>query len=533
METRKLTGLGVTASLTRRALGHRHHVPPQSSKNIPPETEQGASWREEKRESTVAVDIYHSDEASKNSSLQPDNFTLEPIPSRSPADPLNWPIWRKNILLGIVAVHTMQGTVSAAITIPAFMDLSKEFGVSLNTAAFTTSVPIIFLGVMPIIWSPISARVGRRPIYLISAIVAAGCSLAGSFCHSYATLMITRIVQAIFLAPPMSIGACSVREMFFAHERGQKMGVWVLMVTLGPPLGPIIAGYLVQFKGWRAAFYLLAAVQLAIFVAHVFLGPETLFLGRGETDEEVEPSLPQKRKRWHQYVHFSIYDRTPLQTIEFIRPFFMFARPVVLLPAMAYAFVFAYAHVFVTVFVPQIFGQKFGLTPGQIGLQMFAQLIGGVLGELFAGRGSDAFVSWRAKRTGSRVPEYRLTLAYPGFLISITGLIVWGVQLQNATPKVWNITPDIGAAIAVFGQQIVGTVCCTYAIESYISETASVSAFLTFFVQSWNFLAPFYLGHAVTNLGTAKAVGLFSSIMGIGMFMVIACNIWGPRWRNG
>jgi hypothetical protein len=71
----------------------------------------------------------------------------------------------------------------------------------------------------------------------------------------------------------------------------------------------------------------------------------------------------------------------------------------------------------------QIFGKKFGLTPGQIGLQMFAQLIGGVLGEQFAGRGSDAFVNWRAKRTGIRVPEYRLTLAYPGFLISIAGLI--------------------------------------------------------------------------------------------------------------
>ena len=44
-------------------------------------------------------------------------------------------------------------------------------------------------------------------------------------------------------------------------------------------------------------------------------------------------------------------------------------------------------------------------------------------------------------------------------------------------------------------------------------------------------LAPFYLGHAVINLGTAKAVGLFSSLIGVGMFMVIACNIWGPKWR--
>lgn len=54
---------------------------------------------------------------------------------------------------------------------------------------------------------------------------------------------------------------------------------------------------------------------------------------------------------------------------------------------------------------------------------MLAQLIGAILGELFAGLGSDAFVNWRTRRTGIRVPEYRLILVYPGFLLSIIGLI--------------------------------------------------------------------------------------------------------------
>jgi len=163
---------------------------------------------------------------------------------------------------------------------------------------------------------------------------------------------------------------------------------------------------------------------------------------------------------------------------------------------------------------------------------MIAQLIGALLGELLAGVGSDYFVNWRTRRTGERVPEYRLAMVYPGgFLLSIVGLVVWGVQLQNATPGVWNITPDVGSAVSIFGQQVVATVCTTYAIESYISETADVSAFVSFLRQLWSFLAPFYLGDAVTNLGPGKASGLFSAIMGLGMFMVLACNIWGPRWR--
>lgn len=57
------------------------------------------------------------------------------------------------------------------------------------------------------------------------------------------------------------------------------------------------------------------------------------------------------------------------------------------------------------------------------------------------------------------MPEYRLGLAAPGFLLAIVGLIsklylfikarelandilvVWGVQLQNAVEGKWNITP--------------------------------------------------------------------------------------------
>ncbi|KAF8591658.1 MFS multidrug transporter [Ramaria rubella] len=475
---------------------------------------------------TVIEDVYVQVDTNKTN-LQHEEISLDPTYPEE--GPLKWPSWRKNTLLFIVAIHTMQAPFSAAITIPAFMDLSREFGVDLNTATYLTSAPIVFLAIMPSIWAPFSARIGRRPIYLISAIVSAACSLAGSFCHSYATLMITRIIQGIFLAPLLSIGVCSIREMFFAYERGQKIGFWALMVTIGAPTGPVVVGFLVQDKGWRAAFVLLAALHFGIFVAHLFLGPETLFIDRGNDTANVKPS--RVRDHWY-HVNFPIYDRTPIRKMEFIHPFLMAVRPVVMLAAMAYAVVFTYTNILVTTFVPQIFGKKFNLSPGQIGLQMLAQLTGAILGELLAGPGSDAFVNRRAKRTGLRVPEYRLLLAYPGFMLSIVGLIVWGVQLQNATPEVWNITPDVGSAIAIFGQQVVATVCTTYAVESYLPEAASVSAFMSFLRQFFGFLAPFYVGHAITNLGTAKVAGLFSSIMGIAMLMVIACNIWGPQWRK-
>ncbi|KAJ7118802.1 MFS multidrug transporter [Mycena epipterygia] len=458
---------------------------------------------------------------------------LVPVPSDSPADPLNWPSWKKNVVLYIVSIHAMQGPFSAAIVIPSLQQLAAEFKISLNRATYIASIQIICLGVMPLIWSPIASRIGRRPVYLISALVSAACALAGAYCHSYSTLLVARAFQSIFIASAQSVGASSVRDMFFAYQRGRKMGVWVLTVTIGPSLGPIIIGYLVQDKGWRTAFYLLAAIQLALFFAHLFFAPETLYMNRRSPGEGYDEKEAAKRTGWRQYFTFQIFDRRPISVKEICRPLLMVFRPVVLLPALAYSITFSYTNVLMTILIPQLFGEKFHLGPGQMSLQFIALLIGGVLGEQVAGYGSDVLVNWRTKRAGGRrVPEFRLALATPGFLLSIVGVIVWGVQLQNGTVGKWNVTPDIGSAIAIFGQQLVTTVCVTYAIESYLEETADVSAFIAFLRQLYAFTAPFYFPLAFDSFGEAKASGLFAGLIGVGLLFVIACNIWGPTWRG-
>ncbi|KAJ7661697.1 major facilitator superfamily domain-containing protein [Mycena rosella] len=464
-----------------------------------------------------------------------------PIPSDSPADPLNWPScvsicscnsnricgrWKKNIILYIVSIHAMQGPFSAAIVVPSLQQLAAELKISLSRATYIVSVQIICLGVMPLFWSPVASRIGRRPVYLISALGSAAFALTGAYCHSYRTLLVTRAFQSIFISSAQSLGGSTVGDLFFAYQKGRKMGVWVLLVTIGPILGPLIVGFLVQDKGWRSAFYLLAAIHLALFFAHLFFGPETLYLNRRSPGEGYGEKDVAVHTGWHHYVSFQVFDRRPISVQEIFRPLAMVFRPVVLLPALAYSITFCYTNVMMTILIPQLFGENFHLTPGQMSLQFISLLVGAVLGEQIAGYGSDVLVNWRTKRAGGRrVPEFRLILATPGFLLAIIGVIIWGIQLQNGVEGKWNVTPDIGSAIAIFGQQLVTTVCVTYAIESYLEDTAT-------FRQLYAFTAPFYFPIAFDSLGEAKASGLFAGIIGLGMLLVIACNVWGPAWRG-
>lgn len=98
-----------------------------------------------------------------------------------------------------------------------------------------------------------------------------------------------------------------------------------------------------QYEGWRSSFYLLAAIHLTLFFAHFFFGQETLYLNRGVPGKILEQ--PGTRMNWKNLFTFHVYDRKPFTITEIYRPLVMIVRPVVLLPAIVYAFVMAYTNV--------------------------------------------------------------------------------------------------------------------------------------------------------------------------------------------
>jgi MFS family permease len=127
----------------------------------------------------------------------------------------------------------MMTTFIAAGVIPAFEQFSIDLGVSLTRASYLTSVQIMVLGASPLFWKPISNRFGRRPIWLISTFCSMICNIGCAESHTYAAQIVTRVLVSFFISPAIAISSAVVTETFFAKERGQKMGIWTLMVTLG------------------------------------------------------------------------------------------------------------------------------------------------------------------------------------------------------------------------------------------------------------------------------------------------------------
>lgn len=224
---------------------------------------------------------------------------LDPIPGIGPADPLNWPEWKvslhyplqqpilahqqlskiKQKTLGsgahkpftqktgnliLVAFHACMSTLTAAAIVPAYSEIATQLSISLQKASYLSSLQIAIIGGAPLFWRPLSNRLGRRPIFLLSLICSLVCNVGCAKSTTYASLAACRALGAFFISPAAAIGSAVVLETTFKKDRARYMGIWTLMVTLGVPLGCFIFGFITYRAGYIWIYWTLAMVCLRL-----------------------------------------------------------------------------------------------------------------------------------------------------------------------------------------------------------------------------------------------------------------------------
>lgn len=186
----------------------------------------------------------------------------------------------------------------------------------------------------------------------------------------------------------MALGAVTVADLFFFHQRGRAMGLFTVTMTTGSHLAPIIGGLIGQDVGWRWIFKFAAILDAVILLTTFFFMPETLYLRSGKhlrntTEQTDEAKLDMKTytKRLALWTH---HPELHLKANQFVLPAFKMAKyPSVIFPCIYYASQYGFASILPAVTVAHIFSARFGWDTLQIGLGYGGALtIGGCLGEV-------------------------------------------------------------------------------------------------------------------------------------------------------
>ena len=193
--------------------------------------------------------------------VEKDGVRTHPQPTSDPLDPLNWSSMKKHSILAIVMFKFVglddgpsqpkltsrryfMFTYITTTTVPSFPQLQEELGISYSQVNWTVAIPALGLALGPLIWSSLADIYGRRIIFIIGTIIAFFSTVGAAIPGNYSRYMAARFFQGLGLSPGATVGLAAVNDMFFEHERGQKVGLWVLAIDTGLLVGPILGGFL-------------------------------------------------------------------------------------------------------------------------------------------------------------------------------------------------------------------------------------------------------------------------------------------------
>lgn len=140
-----------------------------------------------------------------------DGIVLMPQPSDDPNDPLNWSWCRKHAAMFTISYLALICYVAVTTLVPGTVPLAQSLHVSKSRAVYLGSTPVALYAVAPWLWSPLSHFIGRRPVLLMTNIIAIVGAIIVTTSKTYASCMVGRVIlgaggSAFWTLGPASIG---------------------------------------------------------------------------------------------------------------------------------------------------------------------------------------------------------------------------------------------------------------------------------------------------------------------------------------
>jgi hypothetical protein len=180
---------------------------------------------------------------------------LVPQPDDSHNDPLNWPKWRRDTALLSLGLYCMVGGGMTPILAAGFTNVAATYDVTTSKVSLTTGLYMMGLGLGSVFASPTAILYGKRPVYLVGAILFICSSIWCAKSPTYPSLLVARIFQGFSVSPVECLPSATIAEIFFLHERAYRIGIYTLLLLGGKNLVPLVSAAIIQSLGWRWVFW--------------------------------------------------------------------------------------------------------------------------------------------------------------------------------------------------------------------------------------------------------------------------------------
>ena len=180
-------------------------------------------------------------------------------------EPLGREVW---VVAAVVTVGMIMSILDTTIVNVALETLSRQLSASLSTIQWVATGYMLALAIVIPLTGWMSERFGAKQVWMTSvALFGLGSALCG-LSWSAESLIFFRILQGFGGGMIMPVGMSLMTQTAGPQRVGRVMSVIGVPILLGPILGPVIGGLIVDSISWRWIFFVnIPIVALALGLA--------------------------------------------------------------------------------------------------------------------------------------------------------------------------------------------------------------------------------------------------------------------------
>ncbi|XDG06957.1 hypothetical protein ABKA04_006572 [Annulohypoxylon sp. FPYF3050] len=449
-----------------------------------------------------------------------------------PNDPYNWPEWRK-VSIGIIfSVGQLVTLMSASVMAAALGNISHDLDIGASTAQITLSIYFLGLAIGPFFIAALGEMDGRRNVWIASNL---WYILWNSLCpvgKSKVLMIVSRFLAATGASAGVILTGPAMADMYHAKDRGKSLAIASFLPYLGPALGPIIGGVVVQLVQWPWLFWILSIFDAFIVVLGIIVIKESytpVLLRRkaaARSNQSEDSTLsPAKWAFWKDFFsRLATYLRRPVRLL--IR------RPIIQVISLTLGLNFGVYSLMLSTFAT-LWIERYQQSSLISSLHYLSISIGFCLTSQVGGRIMDVIYKRLRdlpKYKGEGRPEFRAPYMIPGVILVPAGLFWYGWSAEYGIT--W-IMVDIGAVFFCCGSSILAQSLLAYTLDLFGDVGASANAATRLLSNLMGFVFPIFAPQLYDRLGYGWGNSLLAFIfvvLGIPVPMILW--FWGKKLRE-
>lgn len=198
--------------------------------------------------------------------------------------------------VALVAALMALGALGIDSMLPALPAIGEALGVAdQNARQFVVTTFLLGFGVAQLVHGPLADRFGRRTLLIWALVAYAVANVAAAVAGSFALLLVARVIGGAAIAATRVACVALVRDCYHGSAMARVMSIAFIVFMIVPVLAPAFGQAVLLLGDWRAIFWAIAGVALAILAWFAWRMPETL-----DPANRRDIALPELLAGWRQ-----------------------------------------------------------------------------------------------------------------------------------------------------------------------------------------------------------------------------------------